>query len=437
MQLPKAFEEYTKQLMGDELYSTLRQGLEADIPVSIRLNPFKPARINPDVVKEEVAWCSNGYYLKDRPNFTFDPLLHAGVYYVQEAASMFLDHVLRQYITSPVSALDLCAAPGGKTTCARAALPTGSILIANEPISKRAQILAENVQKFGHNDVVVTNNYPKDFRKTSLLFDLIIADVPCSGEGMFRKDPQAIEEWSTENVEKCQRLQQSIIADIWQNLRPGGFLVYSTCTFNAHENEENVAWIARELGASLLPVKIDTNWKITGSLIGNPLDEADTNGSAFPVYRFIPGRTQSEGLFMCILQKNIDSSIDTNNATDNLLSAKHFEKELKALKVLAHGITPPEVKGKNIIPHISEALSIHVEEDKYPQTEVDYATAIAYLRHEAITLPPDTPHGIVLLIYKKHPIGFAKNLDNRANNLYPQEWRIKSTYIPDEPKTIK
>ncbi|MBF1056476.1 MAG: hypothetical protein HXL33_09375, partial [Prevotellaceae bacterium] len=169
-----------------------------------------------------IAWCKEGFYLNVRPNFTFDPLFHAGAYYVQEASSMFLSHVLRHLINKPVALLDLCAAPGGKTTCARTAISDGSIVFSNEPINKRAQILAENIQKFGHSDVVVTNNYPRDYKKSKLEFDVIVADVPCSGEGMFRKDPQAIAEWSEQNVENCWKLQRSIIADIWDNLKPGG-----------------------------------------------------------------------------------------------------------------------------------------------------------------------------------------------------------------------
>ena len=239
--LPTAFEVYTKQLFGEERYNIFCKGLQQSSPVSIRINPFKTnktTQVADNLVPTHVAWCAEGFYLNSRPNFTFDPLFHAGAYYVQEASSMFLSHVLRHLVRKPVALLDLCAAPGGKTTCARTAIKEGSIVFSNEPINKRAQILAENVQKFGHSDVVVTNNYPRDYKKTKLSFDVIVADVPCSGEGMFRKDPQAIAEWSEQNVANCWKLQRSIIADIWDNLKPGGLLIYSTCTFNAHENEE-------------------------------------------------------------------------------------------------------------------------------------------------------------------------------------------------------
>lgn len=435
--IPKDFEEYTRILMGEDLYRTLIKGLkQEDCPTSIRINPFKRCAVNMDLVSNNVPWCKDGYYLKERPTFTFDPLFHAGSYYVQEASSMFIDHIIRQYIHYPVTALDLCAAPGGKSTCAQSAFPIGSTLIANEPITKRAQILSENILKFGHSQIAVTNNFPKDFKKTKLLFDIIIADVPCSGEGMFRKDPKAISSWSKENVKKCCQLQRSIIKDIWDNLKEGGFLIYSTCTFNSLENEENVAWIIKELGAKLLPIHTEKEWNITGSLIGNPLNGADSTAQQFPVYRFLPGKTLGEGLFICLLQKTKPglNPIPSNNIS--LLQKDYFRKALKPLKLLAYGVNEPEEKGKNKIPHISQALMKDADNSLYPTIDVSYHTAIAYLRGEAITLSHDIPHGIILLTYKNQPLGYAKNIGNRANNLYPQEWRIRSTYVPKEPNII-
>lgn len=432
--LPLAFTDYTRSLFGDDLYHTFLKGLGETAPVSIRLNPFKLTetthKVNPELNPQPISWCKEGYWLDTRPNFTFDPLLHAGAYYVQEASSMFLSHVLQHLVKQPVMALDLCAAPGGKTTCARASLPIGSFLFSNEPIGKRAQILAENVQKFGHEGVAVTNNYPRDYKKTKLGFDVIIADVPCSGEGMFRKDPQSIEEWSPQNVENCWQLQRSIIADIWDNLKPGGILIYSTCTFNAHEDEENIAWILNEYDAELLSVPTEEAWNITGSLIDNPLKD----GREFPVYRFIPGKTRGEGIFMAIIRKHGENKTFINKTTIDV--DKAITETRKRLRILSHGVKEGMQKGKNVIPDHTLALSFSVNKSAYPNVEVDYQTAIAYLRHEAIVLSSDAPRGIVLLTYKGYPIGFAKNLGNRANNLYPQEWRIKSTHIPEEPMVL-
>ena len=425
MQLPKEFEEYTRSLMGEELYSKLISGLAATPPVSIRLNPFKVAK---DAYLEDeeqlnglqltpVPWAKDGYLLSERPSFTLDPLFHAGAYYVQEASSMFLDFIIRQLIKEPVTMLDLCAAPGGKTTCAMAALPEGSILYSNEPIRTRANILAENVMKFGHPDIIVTNNYAKDYAKAKKTFDVILTDVPCSGEGMFRKDPNAINEWSTSNVDSCWKIQRSIVEDIWQCLKPGGILIYSTCTFNAHEDEENVQWIIDNLGADPIALEgVKEEWNITGALKGN-----------LPVYRFIPGKTKGEGLFMAVMRKKGEP---TQGSTPTILKKERkISMKEKGLKVMTHGINPPTQKGKKTIPDISLALSINQKENDYPHIDVDRQTAINYLRREAITLPANTPRGIVTITYKGLGLGFANNIGNRANNLYPQEWRIKTTHV--------
>lgn len=426
MVLPKEFEDYTRKLMGDELYAKFVSALATTPPTSIRLNPFK--RTTPTCDEDDhsdsfnwlgkfqldapIPWCHLGYYLHERPSFTLDPLLHAGAYYVQEASSMFIDFILRQLFHEPVTMLDLCAAPGGKTTCAMSALPKGSILYSNEPVHTRANILAENVMKFGNPDIIVTNNYAKDYAKAGMKFDVILTDVPCSGEGMFRKDPNAITEWSPANVEACWKLQRTIVEDIWQCLRPGGILIYSTCTFNAYEDEDNVQWIIDNLDAEPITIKgIKDEWNITGALKGE-----------LPVMRFIPGRTKGEGLFMAVLRKN-PSQLSQQDERNN------SPKKIKGLKVLTHGINAPIVKGKKTIPDISLALASDQNANNYPHVSIDRQTAINYLRREAITLPPDTPRGIVTITYNGYGLGFANNIGNRANNLYPQEWRIKTTHI--------
>ena len=212
MKLPETFLAHCRDIMGDALLTRLTEGLSAPPTVSIRLHPWKSdgKQVNPALLPRQVAWCERGYYLDKRPNFTFDPLLHAGAYYVQEASSMFVDEVARQNIHQPITALDLCAAPGGKTTALLAALPEGSVMVCNEYVRQRAHILAENIMKWGYPNVVVTNNSTNDIRRSGMTFDLILADVPCSGEGMFRKDEGAITEWSEDNVRRCSVLQREI-----------------------------------------------------------------------------------------------------------------------------------------------------------------------------------------------------------------------------------
>ncbi len=416
IQLPKDFIHTTKELMGEARFERYLQSFEEDVPVSIRLNPMK---MQGGECQAEgavpVPWCRHAYYLAQRPNFTFDPLFHAGCYYVQEAASMFLDEVLKtllrplpemegsnytqeQILSTPLPrreglgvSLDLCAAPGGKSTLLRAALPADSVLYSNEPMQKRASILLENVTKWGYPNHYVTNLYPKDYRKSKMRFDLILCDVPCSGEGMFRKDEATIKEWSVQNVEKCWQLQREIVSDAWTCLNDGGILIYSTCTFNTKENEENVRWMMDELGAEVVPIETKPEWNITGSLL---------EGFNAPVYRFIPGITRSEGLFMCVLRKGGERSKrdDVRGKMDRLKTmTSDFNFQPSAVKV-----------------------------------ELSYAQALSYLRREALVLPPDTPLGIVDVSFMGHPLGQMKNIGNRANNLYPKEWRIKTTHVPQD-----
>ena len=422
MRLPEDFVRETREAMGERLFGLLHDGLEQEPPpVSIRVhsssslgeqNATSAGRV---VDGEPVPWCANGYYLSGRPGFTFDPLLHAGCYYVQEASSMFLDHVVSQIKhllpcraggqEPSLRALDLCAAPGGKSTLLASALPEGSRLISNEAIAKRAWILSENMQKWylTGGAPVVTNNFACDFKKAKLMFDLILCDVPCSGEGMFRKNEKAVGEWSLANVKKCQQLQREIVADIWPCLQPGGYMVYSTCTFNVHENEENVAWIANELGAEVIEIPVEPEWNITGALTGR-----------HPVCRFIPGVSRGEGLFMALLKKKGDESA-------RIAERKGAMNQLR--------VVPNEF--------LDTCRAAIESGDSASLVSLSYEQAIAYLRGEALVLPAETPRGIVPVGFKNRLLGVVKNIGNRANNLYPKEWRIKSTYVPEYQEIIK
>ncbi|WP_294628998.1 RsmF rRNA methyltransferase first C-terminal domain-containing protein [uncultured Bacteroides sp.] len=487
MDLPASFTAYTRSILGDGEYDRLAAAIGQEPPVSIRLNSGKWRKENDEYPFRapfgKVPWASGGYYLEERPTFTFDPLFHAGCYYVQEASSMFVEQVLRQYVAEPVVMLDLCAAPGGKSTHVRSVLPEGSLLVANEVMRNRSQVLAENLAKWGHPDVVVTNNDPADFSSLPSFFDVILTDVPCSGEGMFRKDPVAVEEWSPENVEICWQRQRRIIADIWSSLKPGGILIYSTCTYNTKEDEENVRWICGEFGAESLQLDVCGAWNITGDL------SAESASSAkLPVYHFFPHKTKGEGFFLAALRKPQEGGACVpafslppskpakkkdrkGGGTPSLLSKEHlhtaegwldsdrwpgyvvsaeagrvyafpqrYANELAAMKqslrVVSAGVDVGEVKGKDLVPSHALAMSLLLRQDAFAVEAVTYEQAIAYLRKEAIALLPTAPRGYVLLTYRGFPLGFAKNIGNRANNLYPQEWRIRSGYLPEEIKTV-
>lgn len=460
MNLPIPFEESMRQLLGDD-YDAFREALLDEPAVSIRLNKSK-CTATPSYAP--VPWATDSYYLPERPSFTFDPLFHAGSYYVQEASSMFVEQAVKQHLQEARVALDLCAAPGGKSTLLRSLLPEDCVLISNEVMRPRAQVLAENITKWGHPRCFVTSNYPTDFTPLGEIFDLILVDAPCSGEGMFRKDEVAVTEWSPENVEVCWKRQRDILTDIWPTLRPGGLLIYSTCTFNTQEDEENVRWMMDELGAELLPIDTDPAWSITPSLLPDVPH----------AYRFLPGRTRGEGFFLAVVRKGEGASV-----ADAPRNAKPKKKEKKGkqpaiavptackqwldnsssytykvigtevvalpcdmeplyaalseqLYLIKAGITLAELKGRDTLPAHDLAMSTALRAEAFASCELSYAEALRYLRREAITLPADTPRGFVLVAYRDIPLGFVKNLGNRANNLYPNEWRIRSGHLPEE-----
>ena len=477
------FKERTKELLQEE-YDAFEKALNAQPPVSIRFNPYKldiPLSqwindsdlqpINIDSCKlaidiqEAIPWCKTGFFLSKRPSFTFDPLFHAGTYYVQEAASMFIEQAVLKIITEsaevsgftreeqtsvqkPVTVLDLCAAPGGKSTLMQSLLPADSLLVSNEVIRSRSMILAENMAKWGAPNNIVTSNDPKDIGRLTHVFDIILADLPCSGEGMFRKDTASRDEWSVDNVKLCAARQRRIIHDVWNALKPGGWLIYSTCTFNTEENEENICALATEFGAEITPVPVKEEWNITGSLSNN-----------IPVYRFFPHRTKGEGFFLALMRKDSGTAEDSrtksklqNNkpaisedvkkmilnperftfyATKNIFAIPSIYDDLYKtisgqLNIISAGITLGEYKGHDFVPSISLALSTEVNTEAFPTVELPNEQAIKYLQREAIILPVDTPKGHVIVTFGNKPLGFVKNIGNRANNLYPQEWRIRS-----------
>lgn len=465
MNLPSYFISSIRPLLGNDTASFLT-ALAGDAPVSFRLNPFKSRRnpMDAEVSLEPVPWSRWGFYLKERPAFTFDPLLHTGYYYVQEASSMFVEYLVRELVKKPVVCLDLCAAPGGKSLSLLSTLPAGSLLVSNELVRQRAHILSETVSKCGCANVVVTNNMAKDFSALPGLFDLVLVDAPCSGEGMFRKDETAVKEWSTHNVEMCALRQRDILKDIWPALKPGGLMIYSTCTYNTSENEENALWLVDELGAEFIWVEANKDWGISTSL-----------DDRVPGYRFFPHKTKGEGLFVTLLRKSgleTKGSVSTGSRGKNKKKQPQFVRDISSytnlilhpgdfnfmekgnrtiafpsqyseiltaldeqLKSVAMGIELGERKGKDFIPSHALAMSCELSMGAFPRQEITYKEAISYLRREAITLK-DVPIGYVILTYKGEPLGFMKNLGNRANNLYPNEWRIRSGYLPEKKAGI-
>lgn len=459
MNLPDDFTRQMYALLGENEYKAFMEALDENAPVSVRLNKWKAGTCSGS---GRVAWCDHAYYLGERPSFTFDPLFHAGCYYVQEASSMFVGYVIRQLVSRPSLVLDLCAAPGGKTTDVLDALPEGSFLVSNEVIKSRARVLSENVTKWGAANVAVTNSSPEDFGGSGIMFDVVIVDAPCSGEGMFRKDAASVAEWSPASADYCSGRQKKIIADVWDCLKPGGLLIYSTCTYNIKENEDVADWMAEEFGAEPVEISVGPDWNIGGNL---------KPGSAANVYRFMPHRTKGEGFTLsavrktgepvsggsvrvpgkgrkrdsgsravpgmardwCVAPERLDFFVSGHSVyaigrEHAPLAAALREK----FNVLQQGICVGEQKGCDLIPAQSLALSRLIDRNAFACAELDYDDAVRYLRKEGLVLDDGVPGGFVLVTFEGKPLGFVKHLGTRANNLYPAEWKIKSGFVPSE-----
>ena len=480
--------EFVKMLAatGDDRFERLAETLETTSPeVSVRLNPAKGGEDTSVAAMGEsrVRWWEGGMYLQARPRFTLDPALHQGRYYVQDASSMVTAAVARAISRAikeetggqdaiPLLWLDACAAPGGKSTAALDGLPAGSLVVANEYDYGRAEILKENIVKWGNPSTVITRGDTAQFRSLPPLFDVVAVDAPCSGEGMMRKDITAREQWTPALVEECCGRQREILSNLWDSLRPGGYLVYSTCTFNTSENELMVDWLRREYGAQSVDLRIE----------GVDDGEVSIDGIA-PTYamRFIPGRTRGEGLFMAVMRKpgTLSPAITCAATADKkkkmTAKGKHGKKTSSAasptvrdiatvtgwidpgvaslhdiiptseglrifprtwswllpmlldkLQVISAGVEAATIKGRDLLPTHGMALSTILSRYAFPTVEVDEAIAVDYLARETVTLPQGTPNGFVLLAFGGYPLGFVKNIGNRANNLYPKEWRIRS-----------
>jgi len=457
------FIERMRQMLGVQEAAEFAMAMRRPAAVAVRMNPCKP--YTPcwldGMQTQHVPWCLEGIYLPDRPVFPLDPGWSAGAYYVQDPSSMFYTHILRHIITGtkPLRYLDVCAAPGGKTTAALSVLPEGSLLVANEYIPARAAILNENLRKWGAAEAIVTSCGPDKLRHLKASFDIIAVDAPCSGEGMMRKEEVAVSQWSPALIEQCALLQHEIVQSIWHLLRPGGILIYSTCTFNRTENEEMVNHICEEFGAESVNIPIDAAWGIRPGI--------DTPCHC---YRFMPHHLEGEGLFVSVLRKDDDSVCDEMKPLKNVpaqfnclkkppvqLAARYLGKEQSRIFFAngdnLHAVLPAEaemiaclqkagiqvispssrlavLKGKDYAPHTEAALSrwfaSHFRENDI--VSLDLQQARAYLRRETVQLPPDTPRGYICAEYEVLPLGMLKNIGNRANNLWPHPWQIRISH---------
>ncbi|MBK7762025.1 MAG: RNA methyltransferase [Bacteroidetes bacterium] len=414
--------------------------------ISVRLNPSKPSMAFENA--EGVPWCSEGRYLTDRPNFTHDPLLHAGCYYVQEASSMFLSYALQQVVdfNKQLVALDACAAPGGKSTLLASLLNDESLLIANEVISSRASILTENLNKWGKMNTWVTQNDPKQFTSLSALFDIILVDAPCSGSGLFRKKPEFANDWNMDMVKLCAERQKRILHDLVPSLQQNGILVYMTCSFCESENEEMVDFILEKCHLTSVPLQIPAAWGIV---------ETQSKNEQGYGYRFFPHLLKGEGFFLaCFVKGEMNSStgiiekpvtekkypsialLEKYVNIENKISIQHndyvmmihsaHEKYLQLfssqLKLIKKGILAGKMIRDELLPDHELAMYGDIKPD-IPFVELSLDDSIRYLKKESIHIENKTK-GWLLVQYQNRNLGWIKNLGNRVNNYYPSNYRI-------------
>jgi 16S rRNA C967 or C1407 C5-methylase (RsmB/RsmF family)/NOL1/NOP2/fmu family ribosome biogenesis protein len=429
---PEAFLNTMRSKLGDE-FEAFVQSLNGSSPTSIRLNPAKSiSKFNSE---EQVPWCLNGRYLAERPSFTFDPLFHAGTYYVQEASSMFIEQVWKQINPNnrAVRVLDMCAAPGGKSTHLVSLMSADSYLVSNEIISNRNNILQQNITKWGSANCIITQNKTENFTQLGNLFDIILIDAPCSGEGLFRKDKEAVNEWSESNVALCATRQQDILQHALACLNPGGFIIYSTCTFEDAENDAQVAASGMQVVDLHLPDYGQVKTKYG--------------------YQFYPHKIKGEGFYMAVLQKEgeghemkAESTLSKPQSSavlnEYLIEADKFTAYTKndmlfaiptamlrdfrflssQLYVRHAGIFIGATKGKDFLPSHDLALSNFVNAG-LPSIELSYEDAITYLRCEVPKVKPEL-RGWCLAKFENHNLGWMKALENRINNYFPKELRI-------------
>lgn len=410
MQFPPEFPASLASVLGSADASRALEALGGEPSVSVRVNPFKLAEGPLEVAEgsAEVPWSPFGRILSGRPSFTLDPLFHGGAYYVQDSSAMFVGWVFRSLLERfperPLRVLDLCAAPGGKTTdlaaSLRGASGDGFLLVSNEVMRQRAAVLSDNVAIWGDPNVAVTSVDPRAFASLPGFFDIIVADVPCSGEGMFRKDAKALADWSPSAVALCASRQRRILADVWPALRDGGALVYSTCTFEDAENDANLEWAAEELGGEILRPE-------------NPFGVRTTRHG----HLLVPGEVPGEGQWTGALVKRGGPSA--------LLASAEALKRLRPLRL---GVNEGTVKGKDFIPDPDWALSLAFDRSRFPEAPVDRQDALRFLHRDSIVLE-GAPSGYNVITYRGIPLGFVKNLGRRCNNLHPQSRRIRMDIV--------
>jgi NOL1/NOP2/sun family putative RNA methylase len=454
MAIPGALLQSLQQVQGFHEDAFLQVHEAHQPPTSVRINLAKwNMQHAPFELVCKVPWSATGFYLKDRPAFSLHPWWHAGAYYVQEASSMAIELVFEQHMpfakNDRLKVLDLCAAPGGKSTHILSMLRDTDVLVSNEVIGSRVNVLLENITRWGAANCIVTNNDPADFSKAENVFDAMVIDAPCSGSGLFRRDPDAISEWSEDAVMRCCHRQQRIIKDAWPALKEDGILVYTTCSYSPSENEEIADWIHETFACVPLALELPDECGIV---------QTSSAKHSHPCYRFFPNLVKGEGFFMAIFKKKdgeSDASFSKNkmpptldipvkklldewvNETADLKFYKHKETlyampantyELflqlqKGLRIRKAGICLGQWMHNGLQPDHALAMSTLLHPN-IGKVSLPLFEAQQYLRKENIVIV-DERKGWMLATFENIALGWMKHLGNRTNNYYPKEWRLR------------
>ena len=459
MKLPEAFSLQMQSILGDE-YPAFVESLTQQTPTTITINKTKKLdeskieslattnTILSSLSKESgVLWNSEGYYLPERPVFTLDPAFHAGAYYVQEASSMFVAEAIKQTVDlkKSLKVMDLCGAPGGKSTLLASLLNNDSLLVANEVIKSRIGVLKENLEKWGFPNYIVSNHDPEEMVDLEGFFDVVLTDAPCSGEGLFRKDPKAMNEWSENSVQMCSARQKRILQAASMLVAKNGILCYSTCTYNEKENEQNARWLTQTADFEPVKLNIPAEWGVVEKEFG---------------YQFFPHKVRGEGFYLAVFRKTRGDSqeprgkIKFNRVPQKKIEVlkdwlqepakfEFYEKPdgqivaipaglineyaliFRHLQKRSSGLEIGQFKGNDFIPSHDLALSSAVS-TQLPAIDLSKEDALRFLKKENFnpSLPEGT-NGWLLARYEGLNLGFMKVIGDRINNYLPKEWRIR------------
>ena len=465
IQFPEKFQERMQQMLGDEEYVEFLKSYDLPFHNGLRINTWKTKpqellqRMGVDL--KQVPWNETGFYLENKKQFSKHPYYQGGLYYIQEASAMLPAKLVNAQPGEKI--LDMCAAPGGKSTAIGAALKGEGLLISNDISKSRAKALLRNLEGFGIINSIVVSEYPEKLsRYFPEFFDNVLIDAPCSGEGMFHKEPSMTESWLRMGPEEYHKLQMEILTYGAKMVRPGGKLIYSTCTFSPEEDEGSIAWFLQEHQDFHL-VEVDDDKDLCGCHCidhGHP-EWADGNPELTKTRRLWPHHLEGEGHFAAVLCRDADSEPMGGKVTlasvpklpaemesffqfletegihysfdkKRLLVQNGYVQyipegmpELKGLHIMRSGWFLGELKKKRFEPSGAFARGLTPDVcDKVIAYPGDSEEVVRYLKCETLQVDPNLKNGWYLICVDEFALGWGKVSNGTLKNKYPSGWRL-------------